>query len=217
MKKLFYLCLAAIVLGVSLTGFTDQALAKISIKNQLISQKVRASVSTWGTGGNTSIYTIEPGKTESWKRSDPDGVLVVNHSANKTYFMSSFESVVTEYGSDDTQVFQTTYGQLFYPINTDVPSGTNGKIKVKNNSNATIQVAINKWGSGNGTYFTLNPGNSESWSRNDERGYIMAIKNENNYRKYYYIKHGKDIEINSLGEPTIDGVRIQQIFMPGKM
>lgn len=59
-------------------------------------------------------------------------------------------------------------------------------ISVKNLSSSKIEVAVNRWGGGGSTsYFSVDPGDDESWSRSDERGFIMAIKRGTQETPYY--------------------------------
>lgn len=68
-------------------------------------------------------------------------------------------------------------------------------IKVTNNSDHQIKVAINHWASdGNTGYFTLDNGKSESWDRSDERGFVMVVKRGAAQRPYY-VQYNSEIAV----------------------
>lgn len=68
-------------------------------------------------------------------------------------------------------------------------------INVTNGSQKQIQVAFNQWGSkGNTDYVTLASGDSDSWDRTDQRGYVMAV-NLSGTQTPYYVQAGSNIVI----------------------
>ncbi|MET1943954.1 hypothetical protein ABXL60_11245 [Enterococcus faecalis] len=214
MKKVaLKLCIMAGIFVVGFVGFSYDAEA-LKITNNSINKKHDVSVSTWGAGGNQSIYTILPNHTENWSRSDEDGVLTVNHTINKTYFLKSSDHAYIDYKNGE-YVLTTYYGSLFaLPVNTNVPEGTNGNIKVKNNYGSDIYVAVNKWGSGNGSYFKIKNNSTESWSRKDKRGYLVAVK-KGKTKHHYYVKSGTELIIDRNGFASIGGKRVEPISMRG--
>lgn len=50
-------------------------------------------------------------------------------------------------------------------------------ITVNNHCHGAISVGINHWGySGKTNYFEIQPGNTETWERDDPRGVIMMVE-----------------------------------------
>ncbi len=74
-------------------------------------------------------------------------------------------------------------------------------LTVINNNNTTIQVAINQWESDRKTrYFIIPKGQSETWDRSDEKGYVMSVKiGESANETQYYVKTG-NINYTTDGE-----------------
>lgn len=72
-------------------------------------------------------------------------------------------------------------------------------IKVTNNCSYEIQVAINQWGNNGDTgVFPIIPGNSESWDRTDERGFIMIVEKVG-AKSPYYVNKGSEILVANDG------------------
>ncbi|MBI6549931.1 hypothetical protein [Xenorhabdus lircayensis] len=59
---------------------------------------------------------------------------------------------------------------------------------VTNNTIYIISVSVNRWstesGAGDG-WFDIQPGDNESWSRSDSRGYIVSIASEGETISYF--------------------------------
>ncbi|MCG8327382.1 MAG: hypothetical protein MI974_06840 [Chitinophagales bacterium] len=68
-------------------------------------------------------------------------------------------------------------------------------IKVTNNGSKTIYVGINSWGKGSSKQHPIKKAKSESWDREDERRFVMAItlkKGDKNVPfTYYFVKVGE--------------------------
>lgn len=59
-------------------------------------------------------------------------------------------------------------------------------IKITNGASRTVEVAVSVWsGGGSDEYYSLEPGNGDTWGRNDPRGYLMAIKGKPQSGIYY--------------------------------
>lgn len=53
-------------------------------------------------------------------------------------------------------------------------------ITITNNLERTVKVSINKWGSsGDTSGFSIEPKQSETWDRTDERGFVAYVHGEN--------------------------------------
>lgn len=105
---------------VGFVGFSHDTEA-LKITNNSINKKHDVSVNTWGEGANHSIYTILPNLTENRSRSNEDGVLMVNHITNKTYFLKSSDHAYIDYKIGE-YVLITYYGSLFaLHVNINVP------------------------------------------------------------------------------------------------
>jgi hypothetical protein len=69
-------------------------------------------------------------------------------------------------------------------------------MKVTNNAQQQIEVAINQWGNdGDTSFFALDPGGSDSWDRSDKRGFVMVVKKTGAQRPYY-IQYNSDIIVS---------------------
>ncbi|MGG1947910.1 hypothetical protein AB1286_24435 [Trinickia sp. NRRL B-1857] len=88
-------------------------------------------------------------------------------------------------------------------------------IKVKNNCQGGISVAINHWGStGKTRFFDIGgQGGSEHWDREDSRGFIMRVRTYGNPARDlpYYIHSDSNIVVEdtdwSKGQYVADGGR----------
>lgn len=57
---------------------------------------------------------------------------------------------------------------------------------VQNNTLREISVSINHWGKDGSTdWFSISPGGSESWDRSDDRGFVMAVRQDGQEKPYY--------------------------------
>lgn len=192
--------MGAVTLGLFGAARTASAL---SIRNLGPYSYQKMSVSEWGNGGGTGIWNVEPGQWESWNRTDSKGVLLVTHNSNKTYYL---DSELSGYIQDDN-VLRSRTGKTLTPIDTDQPSGTSGVITIKNNTSFYEKVAINKWqDNGSSRAFTIAPGATESWSRDDYRGYIMEVDDALDY----YVKPGVNVELEP-GGPKVNGQSLKEI------
>ena len=81
-------------------------------------------------------------------------------------------------------------------------------IRVKNSSEATIRVAINRWGTGGDTtFFSIAPGEQRPpWGRRDRKGFVMALDREGSVRPYYVV-------VGSVVEVTEDTVTDRGVTM----
>lgn len=189
-------------LSLGLFGAANSASA-LAIRNTNEYSHEAVSVSGWGNNNSYQIYDIGPTKWETWDRTDSRGVLVVTHNNNQTYYV---DSKLSGYLQGDG-VFRSRMGKSLTPIDTDQPSGTSGKITVKNNSKNSTTVSISKWDDSNdGDEFNVPSGSSETWSRDDYRGYILDIQGCT-----YYTKSGVTIELNSRQQPTVNGKILNSI------
>ena len=79
-------------------------------------------------------------------------------------------------------------------------------ITVYNDSSSKKDVAINHWGpDGSTNFYTIDGSKSGSWTRTDNRGFIMVVTEHNKDRKYgsyWYVQIDKDIHIISLTNIT---------------
>lgn len=212
MKKNLFKLICAVATLVGCITFVTENSDALSVTNRGPYSGRDISVSSWGKGGSKAIWGIDPGKTERWNRSDRDGVLLVHHKISgashpmfhkdQTFYLSS---TTNYYVSDGRLIYNG--GNDITPIDTNVPYGTEKKIRVKNINASWVRVRISRWGDeGSAKTYTIPMGKTETWNRSDMRGYIMMI---NDYQAYY-IKPGKDIEIKGL-IPYIDGKRIPSI------
>lgn len=70
-----------------------------------------------------------------------------------------------------------------------------GTISVTNGASGEINVSVSTWQKdGVDTYFKITQGNYETWTRNDPRGYLMAV-NGNAKKNEYYISSTSKIVI----------------------
>lgn len=75
-------------------------------------------------------------------------------------------------------------------------------MQVANNSNQTIWVSINRWGSsGDPSFYQINQGSTEPWDRSDSRGFVMFLaynRSGSTYTGYkYYIYEDSSIAVTS--------------------
>ena len=69
-------------------------------------------------------------------------------------------------------------------------------IKVTNNASQQIKVAINKWGDeGSTTYYSKSQGESGTWDRSDDRGFVMMVK-KGGSTEPYYVQHDSNIIVD---------------------
>lgn len=93
-----------------------------------------------------------------------------------------------------------------------------GKIIIVNRSPDTLSVAINIWSSngGNPGTFAVLPGatgDSATWSRTDERGYVMFLKQGGSEAPFYVVP-GSTITFVSMDSVVDNGQRIHPITAP---
>ncbi|MFK7799282.1 MAG: hypothetical protein AB8E82_17665 [Aureispira sp.] len=86
-------------------------------------------------------------------------------------------------------------------------------MKVTNNSNGDIQVAISRWGDNDqkASFFTLKRGEDGNWSRSDSKGFLMAISS--NYpttNGTYFIKSTSNIDVGT-NQVSRDGTTINKL------
>ncbi len=68
-------------------------------------------------------------------------------------------------------------------------------ITVKNSTKQPIHVSINYWeGSANTGWFAIQPKGTESWGRDDMRGFVMSVNIES-IQFPYFVQAGSEIEI----------------------
>jgi len=71
-------------------------------------------------------------------------------------------------------------------------------IKVTNQNSSSIKVAISKWGrEGNTSYFTIQKGKNETWSRSDSKGFIMRLNDAGNLDGPYYVDATATVVVNT--------------------
>lgn len=75
-------------------------------------------------------------------------------------------------------------------------------ITVNNSTGKSIDVAINRWGTGGSTeFFTISSGSNGTWNREDGRGFVMVITKKNEDRRtgtYWFVRYNANIRVNSL-------------------
>lgn len=79
-------------------------------------------------------------------------------------------------------------------------------IKVYNDTNATIDVAISRWGStGNTDFCRIKAGSSDEWSRTNPMGFVMVItlyKGDKDEGSYWYVRSNTDVRVSELHSVT---------------
>lgn len=71
------------------------------------------------------------------------------------------------------------------------------QIKVTNNTEDTIEVAINHWGKdGNTSFFKIPKSKTEKWERSSDLGFVMIVQHEV-ARRPYYVHVGYDIKVEA--------------------
>lgn len=59
-------------------------------------------------------------------------------------------------------------------------------ITITNGASGLIKVAVGTWHKdGSDDYYTIEQGNTETWSRSDSRGYLMAVQGQAKTNEYY--------------------------------
>lgn len=72
-------------------------------------------------------------------------------------------------------------------------------INFKNNTAGSVQVSVNKWGSGGSTsFFKVKPKEDESWDRTDKRGFVLYL-DESSHNGSYYVLAGADVILTETG------------------
>jgi hypothetical protein len=84
-------------------------------------------------------------------------------------------------------------------------------ISVKNSANVEIHVAINQWGNdGDTSFFTINPGKSETWDRSNDNGFVMAVKISGTQHPYYVL-YNSSIDVRGVDQVYDQGVKIPSL------
>ena len=69
-------------------------------------------------------------------------------------------------------------------------------INVKNSSRNSVRVSINIWSeNGKTSRFSISPGGTEDWNRNDRRGFVMTLERPGAELPYYVLPNS-DIDIS---------------------
>lgn len=84
-------------------------------------------------------------------------------------------------------------------------------ISVKNSARTEVEVAINKWGDDGKTgFFSIEPEKSETWSRSDDRGFVMSLQISGTQRPYF-VQHNSSIVVHSISHVEDHGIQINPI------
>ncbi|GAM18938.1 hypothetical protein SAMD00019534_021130 [Acytostelium subglobosum LB1] len=69
----------------------------------------------------------------------------------------------------------------------------------------TIQVAVNQWGgSGDTGYFPINGGQSESWTRSDQKPFVMAVKRSSGPETYYAVTYESVVTVTATDVTIVE-------------
>ena len=75
-------------------------------------------------------------------------------------------------------------------------------MKVTNNSHKCMEVSVNTWGSGGSDkWYTLEEGQTGSWDRTDDRGYLLVASEDHAHIKTYtyYVRHNETVKLYEDG------------------
>ena len=203
MKKILSIgLLSAVLFGGILSSTEAEA---TSIKNGAMGWE-SVSVSAWGHDASYSAYNLLPGQTEYWDRGDSRGVLVDTYRVGTYYVESDFNGETNENG---TLQSHNTGKQLSRIDLAGPPQGSSNTVKIVNNSSVNKEVSVSKWTeSDDGRAFKITPNSSETWTRNDNRGYILNAGGPK-----YFIRKGKTVTINNTRNIIIDGKQYAPMTM----
>lgn len=83
-------------------------------------------------------------------------------------------------------VFCLFISGLFVSASFSKKASAASSIIVQNETNYNIEVSINRWSivGGSTAYYQIKPNTQESWSRSDERRFLVAVRRNNQVERY---------------------------------
>jgi len=193
---------------INITGNNDGKTSVFTLVNtgeSLIEASVNKGESKKESG---ACYPVESNDFGTWQREGRAGFVLFlkapTDNIQNAYYVRSNSFVNYESGSVyELSLHSTDNAVTLNPLKAPRNKADKDEITLCNQSEKNISAAINKWDEDKNVstlFFKVNKGETETWKRKDERGYILTIStDEGAFQQSYYIYTNTELHFNDDG------------------